>query len=80
MGFAIRGFEKTKNALSFIHKSSFSVYLSHCLVLQIITNYLTGKGVSDVGLLLAVRAVACYTIPFLLWYVWSLIKNKELKK
>ncbi len=72
-------FKKIKKFLSFIHKSSFSVYLSHCLVLQIVTNYLTGKGVADIGILLGIRAVACYTIPFFLWHVWSIAKNKVLK-
>ncbi len=74
------GFEKIKKLLSFIHKSSFSVYLSHCLVLQIVTNYLVGKGVADIGILLAIRAVACYTLPFVLWYIWNLAKNKVIKK
>ena len=72
--------EKNKKALSFIHKSSFSVYLSHCLVLQITTNYLTGKGVTDIGILLFVRAISCYTIPFVLWYIWHVVKKKTLKK
>lgn len=72
--------KKLKNLLSFIHKSSFSVYLSHCLVLQIISNYLTGKGVTDVGILLLSRAIACYSIPFILWYAWYLFKKKLIKK
>lgn len=74
------GLEKIKKALSFIHKSSFSVYLSHCLILQIVTNYLTGKGITDIGFILIVRAISCYTIPFALWYIWNVAKQKALKK
>lgn len=68
-----------KRILTFIHNASFSVFLSHCLVLQIITNLLVGKGINDNFILLLSRAVATYTIPFAIWYIWNILK-KSLKK
>lgn len=69
-----------KGVLTFIHKASFSVFLSHCLVLQIVTNELSGRGIKDFGILLFARILACYTIPFILWFIWDKIKKIKLKR
>lgn len=64
-----------KKTLSFIHNASFSVFLSHCLVLQITTTLLQRFGVTDIGTLILARAFSCYTIPFLLWFIGNKIKT-----
>lgn len=52
--------------LSFVYRSSFPVYLSHCLFLEEGTSGLKALGVTDIGALLVGRALICYTLPFLL--------------
>lgn len=52
--------------LSFVYRSSFCVYLSHCLFLEEGTSKLKAFGVTDIGALLVGRALICYTLPFLL--------------
>ena len=64
--------------LGFIYRASFTVYLSHCLFLQIITSAIGALGVTDIGVQLVLRAAMCYTAPFILWYLWSLI-HKGIK-
>ena len=49
-----------------ISNVSYSVYLSHCLFLTLITNYLYFLGKSDLTTLLVARFAVCYTIPFLI--------------
>ncbi len=56
--------------LSFIYRASFTVYLSHCLFLQIITSVIGRLGLMDIGVQLLLRAAVCYTAPFILWYAW----------
>ncbi len=74
-----KGSEIIKRPLTFIHKASFSVFLSHCLVLQVVTNVLKGLGITDTAVLILARAVACYTLPFILWFIWDKVKNMFLK-
>lgn len=69
-----------KSILTFIHKASFSVFLSHCLVLQIVTNELSGRGIKDFGILLIARIAVCYTVPFILWFIWDKLKSIKLKR
>ncbi len=64
-----------KNLLSFIHKSSFSVFLSHCLVLQFTTTVLQNLGIKDIGTLILARVISCYTIPFILWFIGDKLKR-----
>lgn len=65
--------------LSFISSASFTVYLSHCLFLQECQNKLGEYRVSDIFTVLLTRAVICYTLPFLLWYLYSVVKRLALK-
>ncbi len=60
-----------KKPLGFIYRASFTVYLSHCLFLQIITSVIGRLGVTDIGVQLILRALMCYTAPFLMWYLWD---------
>ncbi len=64
-----------KKPLGFIYRASFSVYLSHCLFLQIITAVIGRLGVTDIGLQLILRVAVCYTAPFLMWYLWDCAKK-----
>ena len=68
-----------KKPLGFIYRASFAVYLSHCLFLQIITSAIGALGVTDIGVQLVLRAAMCYTAPFILWYVWYLMKKAATK-
>jgi peptidoglycan/LPS O-acetylase OafA/YrhL len=68
-----------KKPLGFIYRASFTVYLSHCLFLQIITSAIGALGVTDIGVQLVLRAAMCYTAPFIMWYVWYLIKKAATK-
>jgi len=61
--------------LSFIYAASFSVYLSHCLFLQIISSAIAQFAITDIGVQLVLRAAVCYTAPFVLWYGWYWAKK-----
>lgn len=65
--------------LSFIFSASFTVYLSHCLFLQECQSRLGAYGVTDIGTQLFFRALVCYTLPFIMWFVFDLIR-KYVKK
>ncbi len=67
--------EKIKTLLSFLAESSFFVYLSHCLVLTLVTNELQSRGIGDLFTLTLVRFVACYTLPYLAYLIWRCIKK-----
>lgn len=53
-----------------LYESSFFVYLSHCLFLTLVTDYLQRDGVSRISLLLLARFFTCYTIPFILYGIY----------
>ena len=65
--------EKHENypPLERLQRSSFFVYLSHCLFLTLATAYLQGLGVNRLSLLLAARLLVCYTVPFLLYALYQ---------
>lgn len=56
-----------KKVLSWIFASSFTVYLCHCLFLVISEQWVSRRGITDIGVLLVIRFAVCYTLPFL-WY------------
>lgn len=70
-----RAADAVQKPLAFIYRASFTVYLSHCLFLQIITSAIGALGVTDIGLQLVLRAAVCYTAPFVLWYGWYWAKK-----
>ena len=61
--------------LAFIYAASFTVYLSHCLFLQNINSVIYARGITDIGTQTLLRALMCYTAPFLLWYLWHLLQK-----
>lgn len=61
--------EWLKKVLSFISSASFFVYLSHCLFLSFTEYLLPRMGVTQISVVLAIRALACYGIPFSLYAV-----------
>ncbi len=65
--------------LTFVASASFTVYLSHCLFLQEFQNKLAEHGIGDIGAILFLRTLVSYTLPFLLWYIWSILKRATLK-
>lgn len=76
-----------KKPLSFIYRASFTVYLSHCLFLQLISAEIAERSITDIGIQLILRAAVCYTAPFVLWYGWywakkgiAILKKTVIKK
>ena len=61
---------KLQNALQELAGASFFLYLSHCLFLTLSTHFMQINGVTALSYLILGRALACYTIPFLLWLVY----------
>ena len=54
--------------LTFVHQSSLFVYLSHCLFLVVAEYFLSSAAIFNLGAVLPIRAVVCYTIPFALYW------------
>ena len=71
--------ERTKRVLGGVYKASYSVYLSHSLFLTVGTIYLQRLGVTDIALLLALRTVIAYTLPFALYFGYSKVKTLIIK-
>lgn len=72
---ADRAKDVVKKTLGFIYRASFTVYLSHCLFLQIIASAIAQYAITDIGTQLVLRALVCYTAPFLLWFAWDLVRR-----
>ncbi len=66
---------KLKGVLNFIFASSFTVYLVHCLFLNIADKQLTDHGITDIGVKLIVRALVCFTLPFLWYFITSSVSK-----
>ncbi len=62
-----------QNVLQKLYESSFFVYLSHCLFLTLGTYYLQLVGVGKLTVLLTARFIICYTVPFVLYGIYSRI-------
>ena len=58
-----------QKVLDKVYPASFSVYLSHCLFLNWVTDHLQGAGVTKLSVLLPARFAVCYTAPFLLYFL-----------
>ena len=65
-----------KNWVHVDRARAFFVYLSHCLVLTLVTYWLLQAGVYRIAVQLAVRALACFTVPFLLYFVYWKIRRR----
>ena len=60
-----------RRGLERLYQSSFFVYLSHCLFLTLGTAFLQRRGVGGLSVLLAVRLLLCYTLPFLAYFLYD---------
>lgn len=67
---------KIQGVLQWIHRSSFFVYLSHCLFLTHITIWAEGQDNFTLLQLLLLRGAVCFSIPFLLYWFWSCLTGK----
>lgn len=71
--FANRG-SAAMRPFSLIDKSSYAIYLIHCLVLVIVNNYMTDIGIASVQSRFAIRAAAVYGISIGVCLLWQIIK------
>lgn len=60
--------------LSFIDKSSYAIYLMHCLILVICNNYMTEMGITSLTTRFCIRAAVVYGVSFGVCILWQLIK------
>lgn len=65
---------KLLKPLSFVDKSSYTIYLVHCLVIFIANDYMTDRGILDLGTRYGFRAGAVYGISIALGVIWQIIK------
>lgn len=64
-----------KGFLNRVHRASFSVFLTHCLFLVAGTYLLQRAGIWSVGPTLVFRFLVAYTLPFLLYEFWRLLRR-----
>ena len=58
-----------------IHRASFAVYLSHCLFLSILENFLAERGIVQLAVTLPLRGAVCYTLPFLTYWLFARLRG-----
>ena len=56
-----------RSFLQRVYRSSFFVYLSHCLFLTLTTHFMLQNGLNRLSELLPARFFVCYTVPFLMY-------------
>lgn len=62
--------KKIRCLLQKLGRSSFFVYLSHCLFMTLATEFLLCKGIQAVSVQLSVRFLVSYTVPFAFCALW----------
>lgn len=67
----------TQKLISAVYRSSYSVYLSHCLFLTLATHYMQIYGIKSTAVLLLIRTLVCYTLPFALYALTSRVNIKK---
>lgn len=72
--------ERLKKLLAAIHTVSFPVYLYHCLFLELGNGALRRLGIRNEGLLLLMRALICYTVPFVLCFAFRACRKRLLSR
>ena len=72
--------ERLKKLLAAIHTVSFPVYLYHCLFLELGNGVLRRLGIRNEGLLLLMRALICYTVPFVLCFAFRACRKRLLSR
>ena len=68
--------EKIQRFLQKLYRSSFFVYLSHCLFMTLATEFLLRRGIQDLTVLLLVRFLVSYSVPFALYALWHAVTNR----
>ena len=58
-----------------VFKYSFSVYLCHCLFLTALEAHLPRLGITRLSAVLSIRALVCYTLPFLLCWLLGKVRR-----
>lgn len=58
-----------------VYKYSFSVYLCHCLFLTALEAHLPRLGITRLSAVLSIRALVCYTLPFLLCWLLGKLRR-----
>lgn len=59
-----------------LDSESYNIYLSHCLVILWLNDYLiTERGISDLPTRFLYVSLAAYIVPILFWMLWWLIKQ-----
>ena len=60
--------------LSLIDKSSYAIYLIHCLILVMTNHYMDDHGITSLTMRFGIRAAAVYGISIGLCVLWQIIK------
>lgn len=69
-----------KKALFYISSASFSVYLSHCLFLTLATHFMLINGIQKISVLLIIRFLVCYSLPFALYSTGQALRSLIAKR
>lgn len=69
--------ERIRRLLEKLYQSSFFVYLSHCLFLTLATEFLLRRGIRSLSVLLPVRFLVSYSVPFVLYALWHAVTKKR---
>lgn len=65
--------------LSAIDKSSYTIYLIHCLILVMVNNYMTEHEITQLTMRFAIRAAAVYGISIGVCLIWQLCKYRAAR-
>ena len=60
--------------MAVIDRSSYMIYLTHCLVIVMVNEEMTRRGISDIGTRFGIRAGAVYIITFAVCIIWRLLR------
>lgn len=63
-----------------LNRCSFYIYLSHCLVLNIVSRHFQLKQINDVGYIFIFKFLFCYSIPWILSNLYLCLKSKLKSK
>ncbi len=60
--------------MAVIDRSSYMIYLTHCLVIVIVNDEMTRRGILDLSTRFGIRAAAVYVITFTVCILWRLLR------
>ncbi len=61
--------------MAWVDKSTYNIYLIHCLIIFIANGYMDYKGITDVGVRYGYRALIAYCGSIVICLFWQAIKN-----